>query len=322
MLFGPYVGHFFLWWVDLVRPNQLIFLSITCIFYIEKSTANSSGTLKASLHNDKSVAIEWSVPLVGCENFVSGLWIRVFESGEDAQPTSFQNIPKKCLTKTASNQSDQSTVFSIVLPLTSTVDECNFPLQNLIDCRFYQIEVAPDYQSLRGRILNTEIIIPPKVSRCNICKVYWHPYLRYLQHTFSFFQLLRESVGVLQSLINVSATPDSLVLNWEDNTGCASWLTSVNLRLWSDGVVPTSDNDNTLVPVNNLHIPRSCLKLNNDGKNLFSITLSANEDCPVQWISLDKCRKYKLEMKSQYSSKWTGPKVFQEFFTAITQQGL
>ena len=130
---------------------------------------------------------------------------------------------------------------------------------------------------------------------------------------------MRESSG-LHSLISASARSDSLILNWEDNSGCASRLTSVNLRLWSDGVVPVSKEDG-LKPLNSLQIPRSCLRLTNNGQNLFSITLSANQSCPIQWKPLDNCRKYKLEMESQYSSTWNGPTFTQEVFTLLTQHG-
>lgn len=42
----------------------------------------------------------------------------------------------------------------------------------------------------------------------------------------------------MESLMSVSALHDSLVLNWEDNSGCASRLTSINIRLWPDGILP------------------------------------------------------------------------------------
>ena len=127
--------------------------------------------------------------------------------------------------------------------------------------------------------------------------------------------------GVLKSLISASALSGSLILNWEDNTGCASRLTSIRLRLWPDGVVPLVKEED-LKPANSLNIPRSCLQLTNDGKqDLFSVILSANHSCRISWKQLDNCRKYKLEMESQYSSTWNGPTFALEMFTSIAQQG-
>jgi len=136
------------------------------------------------------------------------------------------------------------------------------------------------------------------------------------------------------SLVSVSAFSDSLALNWEDNSGCASRLTSVNLRLWPDGVLPlkkgNSEDDEQLDSFKTVQllqpityiIPKSCLRQVPRDGNLFSMTLSSNRSSSCNydlWQPLHKCRKYILEMESQYSSSWTGPSSFQTIFTSITQ---
>jgi hypothetical protein len=68
-----------------------------------------------------------------------------------------------------------------------------------------------------------------------------------------------------------------------------------------------------------LKIPRSCLNQQRDEKNLFSLTLSADHACPVKWTSLDACRKYAFEMKSEYSKTWRSAPHLWETFTS--QQG-
>lgn len=42
---------------------------------------------------------------------------------------------------------------------------CHFKLKDvLIQCRVYTIKVSPYYQSLKGKPLNTEIVVPPAVK--------------------------------------------------------------------------------------------------------------------------------------------------------------
>jgi len=130
----------------------------------------------------------------------------------------------------------------------------------------------------------------------------------------------------LKSLMTVSVQFDSLALSWEDNSGCAPRLTSVNLKLWPDGIVPQEEDDTTLLKTAIMKpiiyaIPKSCLgQVPRDG-NIFSVTLSSNHSScsQVQWKSLNKCRKYVLEMESQYSSAWTGPSSSKTIFTSIKQ---
>ena len=69
-----------------------------------------------------------------------------------------------------------------------------------------------------------------------------------------------------------------------------------------------------------LKIPRTCLKRQRDEINAFSLVLSADGTCPVEWTTLDACRKYSFEMKSEYSNNWSSAPYVWETFTS--QEGL
>jgi len=138
-----------------------------------------------------------------------------------------------------------------------------------------------------------------------------------------------ETMTRLKAFVNASALVDSLTLSWEDNSGCASRLTSINLRLWADGVmVPyklgngNSDRDHEALKTSVIEpiiyrIPSTCLfKQEPHERNLLFVILSSGYSCGNVWKPLDKCRKYTLEMESQYSSAWNGPKYKQTVFTS------
>jgi hypothetical protein len=65
-----------------------------------------------------------------------------------------------------------------------------------------------------------------------------------------------------------------------------------------------------------LQIPRICLKQPTEETNVFSLSLPENQTyCPVKWVPLDPCRKYKIEIKSEYSNIWTRAPSLWETFT-------
>nr|CAH0109675.1 unnamed protein product [Daphnia galeata] len=174
--------------------------------------------------------------------------------------------------------SDQpNTTFSLVVHSPSSTkfddeqfdeNDCHFELKNvLIECRAYTIELVPNYDSLKGRPLTIEINA--------------------------------NSID-MESMISVAASSNSLNLNWKDNSGCAPQLTSFYLKTMIDGKVNAADVTN-LVTNGSLKIPRTCLKRQRDEINAFSLVLSADGTCPVEWTTLDSCRKYSFEMKSEYS---------------------
>ncbi len=65
-----------------------------------------------------------------------------------------------------------------------------------------------------------------------------------------------------------------------------------------------------------LKIPRTCLKRQRDEINAFSLDLLTDGTCPVEWPSLDACRKYSFEMKSEYSNNWSSAPFVWETFTS------
>ena len=78
-----------------------------------------------------------------------------------------------------------------------------------------------------------------------------------------------------------------------------------------DGKVNAADVTN-----GSLKIPRTCLKQQKDETNAFSLALSADGPCPVEWTTLDTCRKYSFEMKSEYSNNWSSAPFMWETFTS------
>ena len=105
-----------------------------------------------------------------------------------------------------------------------------------------------------------------------------------------------------------TANAASMKLNWEDRSGCAAQLSSITLTIYEDDLEASAF-------ISSLEIPRSCI-VDNQG-NLFSLSLSSeNERCSsVDWKPLDRCRKYALEMVSEYSATWKGPPSSFEIFT-------
>ena len=130
---------------------------------IESHRVNDSGgILNATLHRhqqqgeNKSIEIEWShPPLASCIKSVTGLWVRVYESGTDPIFEPYLSIPRKCLTSKYHPSGREA--LSILLPSSNSSsedsstnnDECSFSIDTPIDCRSYQVEVVPDYHSLR-----------------------------------------------------------------------------------------------------------------------------------------------------------------------------
>nr|CAH0107914.1 unnamed protein product [Daphnia galeata] len=246
-----------------------------------------SGSIKASLDTNKSIEIEWSPISPECIDYNSGVWIRVFESGTSSSEETYLSIPRKCLNE------QSNTTFSLVVHSPSSTksddeqfeeSDCYFKLKNiLIECRAYTIEIVPNYDSLKGRTLTTEIVIPSTNAN---------------------------SID-MESLISVAASSNSLNLNWKDNSGCAPQLTSFYLKTMIDGKVNAADVTN-----GSLKIPRTCLKRQRDENNVFSLALSTDGPCPVEWTTLDSCRKYSFEMKSEYSNTWRSAPYVWETFTS------
>jgi hypothetical protein len=77
-----------------------------------------------------------------------------------------------------------------------------------------------------------------------------------------------------------------------------------------DGIVDNGEN-----AITTIRIPRSCLKHPRKKENLFSLELPADrQTCLLNWKPLDMCRKYRLDVSSQYSA-WNSPSSSWEIFT-------
>ncbi|KAK4011020.1 hypothetical protein OUZ56_020140 [Daphnia magna] len=240
------------------------------------SSLNGS-SLTALFTSKESVEINWPMPSAECLKFSTGVWIRVYQSGDQHKwpAETLLTVPQRCMKKSS------KTLYSIVLSppsisVTGKKDPCHFHLtKSLTQCRSYVVQVIPNYQSLRGKTLRTKIVIPPKISEDPSMK----------------------------SLLTAVANGDLLKLNWKDNSGCEPQMTSLNLKIFQDGFV-----DSLRQNVSTIKIPRSCLRQHANDDNLFTMVLPANQQtCPIDWKPLDKCRKYRLEMSSQYTDTWNGP---------------
>jgi hypothetical protein len=149
-----------------IPASLSITLEINCqifLFHSDEDGINPSGEIEASLGDNNVLQIKWTPLSMDCVKFSSGVWIRVFESGQSQSSTDqYLSIPQKCL-KRRGNAS-----FSIVLSSSASElsgNNCHFDLRDsLIQCRVYTIEVVPNYQSLKGKSLFTEIVIPPAVK--------------------------------------------------------------------------------------------------------------------------------------------------------------
>ncbi|XP_032784265.2 cubilin-like [Daphnia magna] len=127
-------------------------------------------------------------------------------------------------------------------------------------------------------------------------------------------------LGISKSEAELRKAPSetSIILNWTDSSGHSSELTAVNLQIFPDGELlrGVPERENSFIK-----IPHHCLKRQSDEANLFSINLPACHTCPVKWKSLDACRKYMFEIKSEYSNASIGAEPFKlETFTS--QRGI
>ncbi len=189
--------------------NTFSFLADFSSSFNNKST---DVAVAASLLTNESLEITWPIFSTECLKFSSGVWIRVYQQAPEVdyklQPETSLYVPQKCLKKKSKAS------YSIILsPPSSSKGKkisCAYYLtRHLIQCRAYVIEVIPNFQSLRGKTLRTDIIVPPKSKK--------------------------NDEADFRSLISVAAHSNSLMLNWEDNSGCAPQLTSFTLKIFQVG---------------------------------------------------------------------------------------
>lgn len=108
--------------------------------------------------------------------------------------------------------------------------------------------------------------------------------------------------------IQLQNSTHELGLKWSvKSEDCAKLLTSADLRIYEDG-------SNSMLRA--LTIPSECLGDKNS--NSFFTQFSSFNDtlCPsIDWIPLDICRKYKLEVEPKYSFSWEGKSSSLELYT-------
>ena len=115
------------------------------------------------------MSVQLALPSVSCKKLITGIWIRIFESGLSVTGQPYLKIPTKCFVFKDNN-------VSIALPSLKR-KSCFFSIPELVQCRSYTVQVIPNYDSFRGRFFETKIVIPPKV--------YNHFSIRKIAHNFT-----------------------------------------------------------------------------------------------------------------------------------------
>lgn len=141
---------------------------------------SAAGSLNTTLHRhqqeEKSIQIDWSPASAGCIEFVTGLWIKIYELGIRDRPSTepYLTIPRKCL-KSKHEALSGKEYLSILLPSSNSSfqnatddPKCSFLIKTLVDCHTYYVDVVPEYQSLRGIPIRNDITIPPTVGLLNM----------------------------------------------------------------------------------------------------------------------------------------------------------
>ena len=145
---------------------SILFWFLKNDYYDLDSESNSSVIAASFSTRNESLEINWPVLSAECLKLSSGVWIRIYQINSEVAKSPVEtslSVPQKCIKK------NSRTTYSIALSSPSAkrgkTDPCLFSLtKNLIQCRSYAVEVVPNFQTLRGKTLRTEIVIPPKVQ--------------------------------------------------------------------------------------------------------------------------------------------------------------
>nr|CAH0106919.1 unnamed protein product [Daphnia galeata] len=253
----------------LIKCSLAHFVDISTI----DSESNSSVIAASFSTRNESLEINWPVLSAECLKLSSGVWIRVYQINSEIAKSPVEtslSVPQKCIKR------NSRTI--LILSLYPHHQQA----ERKILCGSYAVEVVPNFQTLRGKTLRTEIVIPPKLSGDSSTK----------------------------SLMDIAVNSNSLKLNWKDNSGCAPQMTSLNIRVLQDGFASNEKINDTM------SIPRSCLTEDPNEINTFSLSLPINpQACPIEWKPLEKCRKYTFNMSSQYTATWNGLSSCLDTFT-------
>ncbi len=134
-------------------------------------SANQSTHIKASVLTNESLEITWPILSEECLKFSSGVWIRIYQASQEdvlQEEATALSVPQKCLLNNTGGASNSIVLFTQSTNSKSTDEKnpCSFSVaKNLTQCHAYVVEVIPNYQSLRGKTLRIEFVVPPKVTR-------------------------------------------------------------------------------------------------------------------------------------------------------------
>ena len=101
----------------------------------------------------------------------------------------------------------------------------------------------------------------------------------------------------------------SWIVNSED---CARLMTSVNLRIYEEKMTDQSPASSSV------NLPKTCLE---GDEHMFSASLAvaqpgnSEDSCPDLWKPFDRCRKYQVEMETEFASTWKSATSSWNIFT-------
>lgn len=125
-----------------------------------ESPTQGTSSIEVTLDGAGSTTLEWQLPAPKCHQFLTSVWIRVFEPVQSSRSSAlYFQVPRSCLQKDALGS------FSLQIPPTESPAEtpCNFSFK-LVECREYAVEIVPNYGGLRGKVLVARFKSMPQVN--------------------------------------------------------------------------------------------------------------------------------------------------------------
>ena len=109
--------------------------------------------------------MHWSLPSDECHDYNTGAWLEVTDTHDGSSLTS-QFIPEDCQTR---NESSLSITVQTKNNASDSISQNQQPPCQIIipreleECKVYSVQIVPEYDSVRGQLQSTDVIIPPKV---------------------------------------------------------------------------------------------------------------------------------------------------------------
>ena len=251
--------------------NQLI-VNVRLVVDLSMGSTSVGNDLQSnSFHvevlENQTLSIVWKLPSAKCYSYLADVWIRVYPTSLDQMEKTkipFSPISKDCLVVNGT--------VSLLLSTSTSEQSCGLPL-NLKECTTYNVELVPNYSSLRGTLLRSSFqTVPNRLS---------------------------DSMN-LESL-SFSAISNVLDLSFDVNlNSCSKQLDSVHLKIYKEELG---------LPISSLAISNQCFlptSAANSESPHFKMSLSPNHSipaCQFQWTRMDKCLKYKIEVEPVF---WFG----------------